>query len=157
MTDQAADPDDAIVDCPQCSSANPVGANFCSVCGGPLERPAPEHTAAHPIVQVDADDQPLLVVIRGSNTGSRFALDQHVTTIGRDTSSTVLLDDVTVSRHHAEVCVDDDGYLLRDVGSLNGTYVNGDRVDSHRLAEGDQLQVGRYRMVFAFGARDGDG
>lgn len=157
MTEHTSGPDDAIVDCPQCGSANPVEANYCSVCGGPLERPAPEHTAAHPVVQIDADDQPLLVVIRGSNTGSRFGLDQELTTIGRDPSSTVLLDDVTVSRHHAEVRAVEDGYTVRDVGSLNGTYVNGDRVEEHRLAEGDQLQVGRYRLVFAFGARDGDG
>jgi len=68
----------------------------------------------------------------------------------------VFLDDVTVSRRHAEVRVDGSRYVVSDVGSLNGTYLNGDRVDTHDLVEGDQLQVGKYRLVFAFGAHDGD-
>ncbi|MFN8051137.1 MAG: FHA domain-containing protein [Acidimicrobiales bacterium] len=142
--------------CPQCGSPNAAEANFCSVCGAALVRPDHEHTATHPVVEVADDDQPLLVVIRGTNAGSRFALDQPVTTIGRHPESTVFLDDVTVSRRHAEVRADGDRFVLSDVGSLNGTYVNGDRVDEAQLAEGDQLQVGKYRLVFAFGARDGD-
>jgi len=142
--------------CPQCGSANAAESNFCSVCGAALERPDNEHTETHPVVSISDDDQPLLVVIRGTNAGSRFALDQAVTTIGRHPDSTVFLDDVTVSRRHAEVRVEGSRYLVSDVGSLNGTYVNGDRVDVHELAEGDQLQVGKYRLVFAFGAHDGD-
>ncbi|MEI2654561.1 MAG: FHA domain-containing protein [Microthrixaceae bacterium] len=102
------------------------------------------------------EDQPLLVVIRGTNAGSRFALDPEVTTIGRHPESTVFLDDVTVSRRHTEIRLEGTHYLVSDVGSLNGTYLNGDRVDVHELAEGDQLQVGKYRLVFAFGAHDGD-
>ena len=142
--------------CPQCGSANAAESNFCSVCGAALERPESEHTESHPVVTVGDDDQPLLVVIRGSNAGSRFALDQDVTTIGRHPDSNVFLDDVTVSRRHAEVRVDGSRYVVSDVGSLNGTYLNGDRVDTHDLVEGDQLQVGKYRLVFAFGAHDGD-
>ena len=69
---------------------------------------------------------------------------------------TLFLDDVTVSRRHAEIRLEGTHYLVSDVGSLNGTYLNGDRVDVHELAEGDQLQVGKYRLVFAFGAHDGD-
>lgn len=146
--------------CPHCGSPNAAEANFCSVCGAALERTEAEHTETHPVVTVGDDDVPMLVVIRGTNAGSRFALDQDVTTIGRHPESTVFLDDVTVSRRHAEVRADTrpDGvhYLVSDVGSLNGTYVNGDRVDVHDLAEGDQLQVGKYRLVLAFGANDGD-
>ena len=142
--------------CSQCGSPNAGEANFCSVCGAALVRNDHEHTESHPIVHVNEDDQPLLVVIRGTNAGSRFAVDQEVTTIGRHPESTVFLDDVTVSRRHAEVRRESDRYLLSDVGSLNGTYVNGDRVDVHELAEGDQMQVGKYRLVFAFGAHDGD-
>jgi len=142
--------------CPTCGSANAPEANFCSVCGNALERPEAEHTETHPIVSVGDDDQPLLVVIRGTNAGSRFALDPKVTTIGRHPDSTVFLDDVTVSRRHAEVRAEDAHYVVSDVGSLNGTYLNGDRVDVHELSEGDQLQVGKYRLVFAFGAHDGD-
>ena len=126
------------------------------MCGSPLERPDPEHTAVHPAVDVPDNEQALLVVIRGTNAGSRFALDQPVTTVGRHPESTVFLDDVTVSRHHAEVRQDGDSFVVADVGSLNGTYVNGNRTEEHQLAEGDQLQVGKYRLVFAFGAHDGD-
>lgn len=142
--------------CSQCGSANAAEANFCSVCGAALERTEAEHTASHPIVNLGEEDLPLLVVIRGTNAGSRFALDPEVTTIGRHPDSNVFLDDVTVSRRHAEVRVDGSRYVVSDVGSLNGTYLNGDRVDSHDLVEGDQLQVGKYRLVFAFGAHDGD-
>lgn len=126
------------------------------MCGNALERPDAEHTETHPIVTVVDDDQPLLVVIRGTNAGSRFALDPAVTTIGRHPDSTVFLDDVTVSRRHAEIRAEGGSYRLSDAGSLNGTYVNGDRVDIHELVEGDQLQVGKYRLVFAFGAHDAD-
>lgn len=142
--------------CPQCGSANAAEANFCSVCGAALERGDNEHTETHSVVSLTDDDQPMLVVIRGTNAGSRFALDAEVTTIGRHPESTVFLDDVTVSRHHAEVRLEDTHYVVSDVGSLNGTYLNGDRVEVHELAEGDQLQVGKYRLVFAFGAHDGD-
>ena len=142
--------------CPQCGSPNAAEANYCSVCGSELARDDNEHTATHPVVSVGDDDQPLLVVIRGTNAGSRFALDETITTIGRHPDSTVFLDDVTVSRRHAQVSRADGRFVLSDVGSLNGTYVNGERVDVHDLSEGDQLQVGKYRLVFAFGARDGD-
>jgi hypothetical protein len=140
--------------CPQCGSANSADANFCSVCGAALERQ--DRTEAHPVLNVGDDDQPLLVVIRGSNAGSRYALDQPVTTVGRDPGSTVFLDDVTVSRHHAEVRHEGARFVLADVGSLNGTYANGERIETHELTEGDQLQVGKYRLVFAFGVHDGE-
>ena len=142
--------------CPQCGSVNGAEANFCSVCGSPLARTDHDHTEAHPAIHVGDDGQPMLVATRGSNVGSRFAVEGDVTTIGRHPESTVFLDDVSVSRRHAEVRRVEDHFTLSDVGSLNGTYVNGHRVDTHELSEGDQLQVGKFRLVFAFGVHDGD-
>ncbi|HYJ77422.1 MAG TPA: FHA domain-containing protein [Actinomycetes bacterium] len=90
----------------------------------------------------------LLVVRRGPNSGSRFLLDSDATTAGRHPSSDIFLDDVTVSRRHAEFLRTADGFAVRDVGSLNGTYVNRDRIDETSLASGDEVQVGKYRLVF---------
>jgi pSer/pThr/pTyr-binding forkhead associated (FHA) protein len=100
----------------------------------------------------DGTEVPLLVVVRGANVGSRFALTSQLTTIGRHPESDVFLDDVTVSRRHAEVRREADGRLeLTDVGSLNGTYVNNERIDQADLAEGDQVQVGKFRLVVVVG------
>jgi pSer/pThr/pTyr-binding forkhead associated (FHA) protein len=96
-------------------------------------------------------DVPMLVVVRGANAGSRFALTDDVTTIGRHPDSDVFLDDVTVSRRHAEIERRGAVLELSDVGSLNGTYVNGDRIERVALSEGDQLQVGKYRLVVVVG------
>jgi pSer/pThr/pTyr-binding forkhead associated (FHA) protein len=91
----------------------------------------------------------LLVVQRGPNAGSRFLLDQPVTLAGRHPDSDILLDDVTVSRRHAEFRLDKDGnWAVADVGSLNGTYVNRQPVDSTVLANNDQVQIGKFRLVF---------
>jgi pSer/pThr/pTyr-binding forkhead associated (FHA) protein len=90
----------------------------------------------------------LLVVRRGPNSGSRFLLDSDTTTAGRHPSSDIFLDDVTVSRRHAEFVRGDTGFHVRDVGSLNGTYVNRERIDDATLAGGDEVQVGKYRLVF---------
>ena len=95
----------------------------------------------------------LLVVKRGPNAGSRFLLDQPTTSAGRHPDSDIFLDDVTVSRRHVEVERADDGYRIRDVGSLNGTYVNQQLVEDERaLANGDEVQVGRFKLVFVAGA-----
>ena len=91
----------------------------------------------------------LLVVKRGPNAGSRFLLDQPVTSAGRHPDSDILLDDVTVSRRHAEFRLDKDGsWAVADVGSLNGTYVNRQPVDSAVLANNDEVQIGMFRLVF---------
>ena len=99
----------------------------------------------------------LLVVKRGPNAGSRFLLDAQVTTAGRHPDSDIFLDDVTVSRRHAEFRRDAGGFLVRDVGSLNGTYLNRERIDSAALAGGDEVQIGKYRLVFLAGPRVGEG
>jgi pSer/pThr/pTyr-binding forkhead associated (FHA) protein len=94
----------------------------------------------------------LLVVKRGPNAGSRFLLDQPVTSAGRHPDSDILLDDVTVSRRHAEFRLDKDGsWAVADVGSLNGTYVNRQPVDSTVLANNDEVQIGKFRLVFLTG------
>ncbi len=90
----------------------------------------------------------LLIVQRGPNSGSRFLLDADRTTAGRHPDSEIFLDDVTVSRKHAEFIRDAEGFRVRDVGSLNGTYVNRERVDDLVLAAGDEVQIGKYRMTF---------
>jgi len=98
----------------------------------------------------------LLVVKRGPNAGSRFQLDREKVTAGRHPESDIFLDDVTVSRRHAEFVRTDDGFSVRDVGSLNGTYVNRDRIDEATLAGGDEVQVGKYRLVFYPSQHGGD-
>ncbi|MFI1488477.1 FHA domain-containing protein [Streptomyces sp. NPDC020747] len=91
----------------------------------------------------------LLVVRRGPNSGSRFLLDGELTTAGRHPQSDIFLDDVTVSRRHVEFRrVSDGSFTVADVGSLNGTYVNRERIDSVPLSNGDEVQIGKYRLVF---------
>ena len=97
----------------------------------------------------------LLVVKRGPNAGSRFLLDQDVTTAGRHPDSEIFLDDVTVSRRHAEFSRDGSSFVVRDVGSLNGTYLNRERIEAASLAGGDEVQIGKYRLVFLVGASGG--
>jgi pSer/pThr/pTyr-binding forkhead associated (FHA) protein len=90
----------------------------------------------------------LLVVQRGPSAGSRFLLDTDVVSAGRHPDSEIFLDDVTVSRRHAEFRRGPDGYTVADVGSLNGTYVNRDRIDEVALQGGDEVQIGKYRLVY---------
>ena len=93
----------------------------------------------------------LLVVQRGPGAGSRFLLDLDVVSVGRHPDSEIFLDDVTVSRRHAEFHRDGGTFTVRDAGSLNGTYVNRDRIDEVRLSDGDEVQIGKYRLVFFAG------
>ena len=90
----------------------------------------------------------LLIVQRGPNAGARFLLDADRTTAGRRPDSDIFLDDVTVSRKHAEFNREGEDFVVRDVGSLNGTYVDRDRIDSTVLHDGDEVQIGKYRLVF---------
>jgi len=93
----------------------------------------------------------MLVVRHGPNAGSSYRLEHASTAIGRHPDSEVFLDDITVSRRHVVVENDGNGYNLRDVGSLNGTYVNRNRVDEARLRDRDEVQIGRYRLTFVLG------
>ena len=99
----------------------------------------------------------LLVVKRGPNAGSRFLLDRSTTSAGRHPDSDIFLDDVTVSRRHAEFRRDAGEFVVVDVGSLNGTYVNREPVDTAVLANGDEVQIGKFRLVFLTGPRDPNG
>lgn len=93
--------------------------------------------------------QALLLVKRGPNAGSTFMLDEGSTAVGRNPESAVFLDDITVSRQHGVIERRDDGaWFVRDVGSLNGTYVNGEQVDETKLASGDEVQIGRFKLTF---------
>ena len=151
--------------CNNCGHRNPAGANFCSSCGAPLEHGADETTtitlapveAAGEVetdeISVTLDELPdgvgLLVVKRGPNAGSRYVLDDQLTRVGRHPDSEIFLDDITVSRRHAEFARTERGYLLRDVGSLNGTYLNRERIeDEVTLGNGDEVQVGKFKLVF---------
>ena len=95
-----------------------------------------------------AEGQALLVVKRGPNAGARFLLDQESTTAGRHPEADIFLDDVTVSRRHAEFRANEDGYEVVDVGSLNGTYVNREPRNTQQLTNGDEIQIGKFRLVF---------
>ena len=158
--------------CPACGHQNAADARFCSQCGSALVAPAApsDNTSTIQIVDphsdtsdrllspVDAaavDGLPagsaLLVVQRGPGAGSRFLLDQDLVRSGRHPDSDIFLDDVTVSRRHAEFQRSEAGYTVSDVGSLNGTYVNRDRIDKVALNDGDEVQIGKYRLVFYSG------
>jgi len=113
---------------------------------------APADQAA---VEALPEGSALLVVQRGPNTGARFLLDAERTTAGRRPESDIFLDDVTVSRKHAEFLRRDRQFVVRDVGSLNGTYVHRDRIDEAVLRPGDEVQIGKYRLVFYPSPRDG--
>jgi pSer/pThr/pTyr-binding forkhead associated (FHA) protein len=95
-----------------------------------------------------AEGTGILVVKRGPDTGSRYPLEVSVTRVGRHPESDIFLDDITVSRRHAEFLRDEHGYRLRDVGSLNGTYLNRERVDEVELQSGDEVQIGKFKLVF---------
>ena len=154
----------ADVFCSQCGHRNTPSSNFCSSCGAPLEVGGEDHTitlspepegaaAGEDDLTVALDDLPegtgMLLVKRGPGAGSRFALDRDVVSAGRHPDSVIFLDDVTVSRRHAEVIRGADGYSVRDVGSLNGTYLNRERIEEEvAINNGDELQIGRFKLVF---------
>ena len=95
--------------------------------------------------------QGLFIVNQGAKAGARYALDSDVVSLGRDPASDIFLDDITVSRRHTEVERDGARYSIRDVGSLNGTYVNRKRIERGELSEGDEVQVGKFKLVFVHG------
>jgi pSer/pThr/pTyr-binding forkhead associated (FHA) protein len=138
--------------CPECGAAVPVGGNFCTVCGAAIEE-VEDRTQQLAALATDADGPPMLVVVKGENSGSRYALASDLVTIGRHPDSDIFLDDVTVSRRHAQVRRERGGFVVEDVGSLNGTYVNGERIERAVLRDADQVQVGKFRFV-VIGASD---
>lgn len=157
--------------CTECGHENAADAKFCSQCGHRLvaaERRTESTTTIRfggpDRAEIDTDNtlspgdeaavdalpsgSALLVVLRGPSAGSRFLLDTPEVTAGRHPDSDIFLDDVTVSRRHAVFRRTPDGYAVADVGSLNGTYVNRDRIDEILLSGGDEVQIGKYRLVY---------
>jgi len=150
--------------CPECGLTNAEGANYCQRCGafiGAPEPAAPESSTATyridetgELVPVEIEDvvqvggAALVVRAGGGRVGESFPLDHDRMTIGRRPDSDVFLDDVTVSRDHALIVRRGDELHLDDLGSLNGTYVNRRRIESHHLADGDELQIGKYKLTF---------
>ena len=170
--------------CTACGSQNPDDAKFCSQCGtkivssdaGAAPEPSGESTATitfgvskdktdtsdrqlSPVDAAAVDALPpghaLLVVQRGPGAGSRFLLDTDMVNAGRHPDSEIFLDDVTVSRRHAEFRREGESFTVSDAGSLNGTYVNRDRIDKVQVHDGDEVQIGKYRLVF-FSGHTGD-
>ena len=166
--------------CTVCGQQNPDEARFCSQCGtrlvpqdaGSAPEPTGESTATiafgvskdktdtsdralSPVDAAAVDALPpghaLLVVQRGPGAGSRFLLDTDIVNAGRHPESEIFLDDVTVSRRHAEFWRDGETFTVSDAGSLNGTYVNRDRIDKVQVNDGDEVQIGKYRLVFFSG------
>jgi pSer/pThr/pTyr-binding forkhead associated (FHA) protein len=162
--------------CTQCGHRNPEDANFCGNCGRPLRagdattgalpaedlrtepKPAGELGAQEALRAAGEDDPSsivadlaagtaLLVAVRGANQGARFLLDRDVVTVGRHPDSDIFLDDITVSRRHAEFRRDAQRYWVHDVGSLNGTYVDGVRAEDQLLKTGDEVQIGKFKLV----------
>ena len=145
--------------CSNCGHRNQAGSNFCSSCGQALERAVDEpatitfslDSESGELIEVDLDSVPAggrLVVTRGPNTGSEWDLEHVITTAGRHPDSDIFLDDVTVSRRHAIFRRTPEGFVVRDVGSLNGTYVNRELVEAATLTTGDEVQIGKFRLVF---------
>ncbi len=136
--------------CSHCGYENSLGGNFCSSCGRALRPEVAQGTAA--IEQAGTGElhpaAGMLVVRQGSKRGSQIMLDQAETTLGRHPESDVFLDDITVSRRHATVTRTDGGFIVSDAGSLNGTYINRELVDKAPLRDGDELRVGKFRLVF---------
>ena len=141
--------------CGRCGHRNEADARFCSSCGTPLPG-GDETTQGHVLVERELEAQAvadlapgtaLLVVDRGPNAGSSYLLDRDEISVGRHPDSDVFLDDITVSRRHSVIERREGRFRIRDVGSLNGTYVNRERVDEAELADGDEVQVGRFHLV----------
>jgi FHA domain/zinc-ribbon domain len=152
--------------CHNCGHRNPVGVNFCSSCGAALAgeeegsestvtlQPVDDHgelgdeDASVTMVEVPRGTD-LLVVKRGPNVGARYPLVGEVTRAGRHPESDIFLDDITVSRRHAEILHEaGGGTSIVDVGSLNGTYVNRERIESAHLVGGDEVQIGKFKLLY---------
>jgi hypothetical protein len=145
--------------CPECGFQNPEAANYCSKCGALLVKDESVETTMT-YVPDEAEDEsttleemgvkgPALVVRSGGGrTGETFALEGERTLIGRSPDCEIFLDDVTVSRKHAVVHRREDAFVIEDLGSLNGTFVNKRRIESGELDDNDEVQIGKYRLTF---------
>jgi hypothetical protein len=146
--------------CQECGFQNPEAANYCARCGALLVKDEGGTETTQTFTPDDGDDSPaetledlgvkgpaLVVRSGGGRAGEMFAVEGE-TTIGRSPDCGIFLDDVTVSRKHAILAERGNGFFIEDQGSLNGTFVNRKRVESGQLEDGDELQVGKYRLTF---------
>jgi pSer/pThr/pTyr-binding forkhead associated (FHA) protein len=151
------------VHCPECGFVNAEGANYCQKCGAFLAEAATEGdgdtTEAYQVdetgelkpvdlEQVTGEGATLVIRSGGGRAGEVFNASGERMTIGRSPDAEVFLDDVTVSRNHALLVRRRDGLYIDDLGSLNGTYVNRRRIESHKLVDGDELQIGKYKLTY---------
>ena len=152
------------VHCRECSFVNPEGANYCQKCGaylGTAAESGDDPTTMTYTVDETGEMQPIdidevlertgaALVIRagGGRAGESFTIEEDRVSIGRSPDAGVFLDDVTVSRNHALLVRRKDGLYIDDLGSLNGTYVNRRRIESHCLSDGDEIQVGKYKLSY---------
>jgi len=150
--------------CPECGFVNPEGANYCQKCGAYLARTEGEgeepttstykvdETGEYQPVDIDeiVEEAGAALVIRsgGGRSGESFTIEGDRISIGRSPDAEVFLDDVTVSRNHALIVRRKDGLYIDDLGSLNGTYVNRRRIESHKLDDGDEIQIGKYKLSY---------
>lgn len=109
---------------------------------------SPDDRAVVAEIQSSKDEKAMIFIARGANKGSRFLVTSEGATIGRSTSSSIFLDDVTVSRTHATISKSEGNFILRDAGSLNGTYINNLSITEHTLASGDEFQIGKFHLLF---------
>jgi FHA domain/zinc-ribbon domain len=149
--------------CPECGFVNPEGANYCQKCGAYLARQEGEEepttmtykvdeTGEYHPVDIDevVEEAGAALVIRsgGGRSGESFTVEGDRVGIGRSPDAEVFLDDVTVSRNHALIVRRRDGLYIDDLGSLNGTYVNRRRIESHKLEDADEIQIGKYKLSY---------
>jgi FHA domain/zinc-ribbon domain len=145
--------------CPECGFQNPEAANFCSKCGTALVRESSggdttmafdpdDLEEASPLEDLGVEGPALVVRSGGGRAGEHFVPSDDSTTIGRSPDCDIFLDDVTVSRRHAVLRRRDGAFVIEDQGSLNGTFVNRHRIESAELTDGDELQIGKYRLTF---------
>jgi len=150
--------------CPACGKSNPDENTYCSQCGAylggtskksdttivltPLEAEVEEEEEVRIPEEEIAQGVAMLIVKRGPHAGTRFILSKDLITAGRHPESDIFLDDITVSRRHAEIRKSEDGFHIRDMGSLNGTYVNRQRIEETNLTSGDEIQIGKFKLIF---------
>jgi pSer/pThr/pTyr-binding forkhead associated (FHA) protein len=146
--------------CPECGFQNPEAANYCSKCGALLVKDETGVETTMTYVPDEGEEEsatledmgvkgPALVVRSGGGrTGETFPLEGERTLIGRSPDCEIFLDDVTVSRKHAVLHRRDDAFVIEDLGSLNGTFLNKRRIESGELDDNDELQIGKYRLTF---------
>jgi pSer/pThr/pTyr-binding forkhead associated (FHA) protein len=145
--------------CSECGYQNSEAANYCARCGAPIEHEAsdaektlsytPESLAEDSTAGVEGVEGPALVVRSGGGrSGEVFHLQGETTSVGRSPDCDIFLDDVTVSRRHAVITEQGGSFVIEDLGSLNGTFLNRQRIEQAPMTDDDEVQIGKYRFVF---------